>query len=151
VSDAELPCPACGAALEEVSAPDAVFHVCSRCAGVWIDNAVSTLLREAMLSREALVHANDAARRAAEHASAGPYRGAGTARTTERRCPVCSEMLSVVFLDAAALHLDVCAAHGTFLDEGELQTVYQTFEGERLSANTRRRAIAAIVKKWRPG
>ena len=115
-------CPACGSAL--VAAPQRPALLgCARCGGVWADVATSTDIVEkldAELAKLADVAAELAAKRVGE-----PLPEKGRVRC----CPDCGTSLDRVH--QASTNLDVCTAHGTWFDRGELSRVIKILEHER--------------------
>jgi Zn-finger nucleic acid-binding protein len=148
VSGSQRPCPACSSPFEEVRTADLLLCICQHCGGVWLDNAGSMLVAGAALSRELLTLAHDAA--ADGHRGEG-YRIASPPNDGVRRCPVCADPLQLVQIATSLVNVDICRAHGTFFDKGELLAVHAGFENERECAVGRRRALSAIVHKFRPG
>lgn len=144
-------CPACSSPLDRADAPAAVLFLCARCGGAWLDNAASTQLAAAALSRLALDYAHEASQRAAAAVEGGAYRSGAATTPRERRCPVCRAPLSDAFVQQAIVHLDICAAHGTFFDRDELIAVHTAFENEKLGMKERRATLGAIIHKFRPG
>jgi Zn-finger nucleic acid-binding protein len=106
------------------AAPErAGVHGCGACGGIWADIATSQLI--AAVLDPALV---DLADRAASHA-ARVSRGAPLPEGGTRRCPSCAAAL--VRVNSASTNLDVCGAHGTWFDRGELQRVSRVLDGDR--------------------
>jgi Zn-finger nucleic acid-binding protein len=99
-----LACVSCGQTLVPFVHDDRHLSRCLSCHGTWMGAAeLLSLLRAAQPTKavgELMVH-ND-----------------GSAR---RPCPVCHEAMDLAWLEF--LQLDQCAAHGVWLDEGELQKV----------------------------
>jgi Zn-finger nucleic acid-binding protein len=106
-----LPCPRCRERLY-VGRAEMTLHGCGRCGGVFLDNADSQRLVKAF---------PDDAVALSEHAGAlspdEPNLGEAAP------CPVCAAPMMRTRIDRAGLDLDVCAAHGTWFDRGELRRV----------------------------
>jgi Zn-finger nucleic acid-binding protein len=90
----------CGAPL--VAVRGAGCERCSRCGGLWMDNAAFLALLAATPTAqplaELMVH-NDGSPR--------------------RPCPHCAQLMDLAWIDF--LKLDQCAEHGVWLDAGELE------------------------------
>jgi Zn-finger nucleic acid-binding protein len=93
---------------------------CSTCGGVWLDNAATAKVLAGVGDRAAVAIADHLR---SPTAPSNPYRRGGT-----HGCPVCRQALERVVTDArrhpvAGIELDICRAHGTWFDGGELGTV----------------------------
>jgi Zn-finger nucleic acid-binding protein len=109
-------CPRCGDALRRVEQADVVVWVCGRAEGVWLDNDVGQRLVRAELPRRVLAALGE--------------RDATPAVELHARlsCPFCRAPLTRTGVPAAHVDVDVCAAHGTWFDRGELERVLVGFE-----------------------
>lgn len=111
-----MSCPRCRAGLEVVTAEPSVLG-CPSCRGAFFDNAASHALIDGALPslvQSSYVMAPERAPEPADAVGDGAFRRAAP---VERRCPTCGERM--VETVAAGVTLDVCAAHGTWLDAGE--------------------------------
>jgi Zn-finger nucleic acid-binding protein len=106
----ELRCPGCSGFLEAARALKGCY-ACSRCGGVWLDNAASTLLVHGM--GPSIFHWASLYERAAVSAAEIP--------NAKRLCPIGLEPLTTVTVEDAVI--DVCNVHGTWFDVGELRKV----------------------------
>jgi len=109
-----LACPRCKQRLFEGRVSDCVLLGCGACGGIWLDNdgaqrAVKTLDQKI----------EEMSQRAASHATDRP------ALEPRIDCPVCKKRMPRVHVGRAAIALDICAAHGTWFDRGELETVME--------------------------
>src|SRR5215212_9366273 len=107
-------CPACGLALAAAPQRPALLG-CGACGGVWADNATSKEIVE-KLDGQLVELADTAAELAAKRVGAPLPSDART-----RHCPECHGVLDRV--RHASTNLDVCTAHGTWFDRGELSRV----------------------------
>ncbi len=109
-----LACPDCKQALQAFSAGSGTLHACERCGGQLVAHG---LLRALLESREVLGSAVpsivDAPR---NNPLLDPVR--------YRPCPACSQMMNRKnFGGTSGIIVDICPAHGTFFDAGELPRV----------------------------
>jgi Zn-finger nucleic acid-binding protein len=111
--EAKYACPRCGQGVRGSRAGDASVDGCPACGGVWIDNATA----------QRLVQSGDVNVRFAANAFASMARAAPDPRPSVA-CPVCTQPLERVSVAAAGgVEIDVCRAHGTWFDRGELERV----------------------------
>jgi Zn-finger nucleic acid-binding protein len=115
-------CPACRSDLAAAPQRPTLLG-CSRCGGVWADNATSKQIVE-KLDAELVKLADTAA-----ELSAMRHRGPLPAKGGRRACPECQKTLANVH--QASTHLDVCSEHGTWFDRGELSRVVKILAHER--------------------
>ena len=104
----ELSCPRCAVALQETRGVESAVQGCDSCGGVWVDH--ETLGRLGQNLRDAKVLASRVAIR-------------GRARVLDHReigCPVCTTTLHRARVPGTDVDVDYCAAHGTWLDWGEI-------------------------------
>ncbi len=120
-AETSLPCPRCSIALFEGQAGGASLFGCGSCGGIWMDNATSQRVVSAV--EEAILTL--AVR--ATHAAKAPVE---TARVAA--CPMCKK--EMVCASAGGVALDVCSAHGTWFDRGEVQRVSAHFQSRRVAS-----------------
>lgn len=118
----DLKCPRCSVELFEGQTSNAVLYGCGTCGGVWLDNEASQRIVRTVDKEVA-----ELATRAQTHASC-------TVDTVRGGllCPECERPLRRVHFDQADLDLDICATHGTWFDQGELQKVMNASAGQNL-------------------
>lgn len=110
-----MACPRCTGPLFEGKSTRGDLFGCGVCGGVWLDNDAASAL-----AKNADPELVELAQRASEHAKVTPETApAGLA------CPVCRQPLARV--PAAVVEVDICEAHGTWFDSGELQRVASVF------------------------
>lgn len=132
--DSGLPCPRCGEArrLQQVLVDGLTVDACEACAGLWLDAGELEELASEERSRVAAA------------------RGGGEAApppTDVRylRCPRCSRHMSRRNHGrVSGVIVDACAAHGTWLDSGELEAIrrFVAGGGAALTASAERDAEA---------
>jgi len=116
----ELPCPACGALMPPTQVGGVPLNECRGCAGLWVPGENFDLL----VSRAA-----EARRRSAAGETASPaprVKGANPARqqVKYRSCPECNaHMHRRNYRKSSGVIVDVCQAHGTWLDADELEQI----------------------------
>ncbi|HSQ62324.1 MAG TPA: zf-TFIIB domain-containing protein [Polyangiaceae bacterium] len=116
-----LVCPRCSEALFEGKAQDTELFGCGKCGGVWLDNLGSQRLVNA-LDQGVLAMGDRAA-------------AVGTAQTNtsaSAACPVCREALARKTF--SGVEIDVCTAHGTWFDRGEMRRVANEVQSARIAA-----------------
>lgn len=116
-----MKCPVCKVDLQCTNVSGSVMGVCTRCAGIWLDNETSAKAAQAALPEAALQVVR---RLDVEQGDSSPvsYREAcGQSSTTDdRRCPVCETPLTRTRVKVARLDVDVCPRHGTWFDRCEI-------------------------------
>ena len=116
-----LSCPRCDVPLFEGKAEYTILHGCGRCGGIWLDNAASSRLVNAV--QPGLTAMADRAAQA----------GKVEADTTRPgRCPLDRRDLERVTVKG--VEVDVCKTHGTWFDAGEVRRVAEAFQSDRISA-----------------
>ena len=136
-----LTCPSCKFELHAVPNRTGVAAVCGGCGGMWLDNASSRSIltnfleasvKEMARGADAMVAQKAQAQAQAQgQAEAAPYRAPASPPTGEvmpRTCAQCGGALAQSFFEPARIMLDVCGAHGTWFDAGELWAMAQHFE-----------------------
>ena len=111
----QLKCPGCGAALAFVAIGAVPLVECGACDGVWV---AAEAFEQLCADREAQA--------AVLHRAAARTAGAVKAerKLRYRPCPRCGKMMNRInFGRISGAVVDVCRAHGTFLDAGELQQI----------------------------
>lgn len=111
----DRPCPRCSAKLFEGRASHVTLLGCGACGGVWLSNEQSKTLVE-RLDRAVL----DLSDRAAAVARGKSLDGSSTAY-----CPY--DRLPLAGVTVRGVTLDVCEAHGTWFDAGEVRRVAQAY------------------------
>ena len=117
------PCPRCELPLGARQISDLVIDECSRCGGVFVDHvAVDLVVSDHEHERaEALL----AALRHAPHSPLPPAGG-----KMYVKCPTCSVTMNRrQSASGARVVVDVCKAHGTFFDPGELPAIIAFVKG----------------------
>lgn len=134
-----LRCPRCGGALADAGYARDPVRVCQPCGGVWLEPAAIE-----RLTRERDDDLVNAARLAV---------GAFAPRTRDRRpflgCPFCARLLERRPLGELGEAYDVCPAHGTFFDHGELRTFVEAETARRAGAVDADDVRAAGIGGWR--
>lgn len=128
-----LGCPVCKVPLHDIANRIGVAAACATCGGIWLDNACSRSVVQNLLEpavKYATQQADAIAAKRVSEGSAGGYREpAPRAASDEGRvCAACSKPLVRSVFEPARLALDVCSAHGTWFDAGELWTMSQHFD-----------------------
>jgi Zn-finger nucleic acid-binding protein len=149
-----LTCPACNVALCPIPNRTGVAAVCPSCGGTWLDNASSRSVVTTFLEphvKQRAREADGAAAQRREAAAAGGYREAAVRPpdARERLCAACRSPLRRTTFEAARIELDVCAAHGTWFDAGELWAMAQHFEIEAMSVDEDVAAFGREIQAYR--
>lgn len=107
-------CPGCGSELVAVALGGIALLECAACDGVWL---AAEAFERLCADREAQA--------AVLHRGGQSQRGVKAERNVRYRpCPQCGKMMNRVnFGRISGAVVDVCRAHGTFLDAGELQQI----------------------------
>jgi Zn-finger nucleic acid-binding protein len=128
LSFSSMQCPGCNVPLEPEIVGGQPFERCRRCGGEYFSHqALEELL--------------------AAHAGQSGANGAGYRRPSPfsdpvryRKCPSCREpMLRRNFRESSGVVVDVCAAHGVWLDQGELASLIE-FAASGAMAEAERRS-----------
>jgi Zn-finger nucleic acid-binding protein len=109
-----MQCPTCDLLLEAEAVGGQPFARCARCGGEYFGHhALEQLLT---------AHAPPPGARGAGYQRPNPF----SDPVRYRKCPSCGEpMLRRNFLESSGVVVDVCAAHGIWLDQGELSTLIE--------------------------
>jgi len=136
-------CPGCRSALHPAGLPDGVLTGCADCGGMWIDNKASQAAVRGTLSpaARAFIHRVTTKVPPKKAATSGGYRKAPA--PTTRACPECGDALAVRNIPDPPVVVDVCLAHGTYFDRGELSQI-----AERVDAHAWARYRAAQTAAW---
>jgi Zn-finger nucleic acid-binding protein len=113
----DRPCPRCASALSARRVGDIVIDECGGCRGVFLDHVAiqRVVVDRAQARAEALLGALPRS-----EISAAPPAG----QKMYLRCPLCSAVMNrKQFATGAGVIIDVCRAHGTFFDAGELPLI----------------------------
>jgi Zn-finger nucleic acid-binding protein len=115
-----LPCPGCGALMPPHHVGGIRVHECTACRGVWAPgDAFDQLVERAFAARRA---AQPTGPPAAARVSRGNPTAQGGVRY--RKCPECQGLMQRRnFRKSSGVILDVCKAHGTWLDADELEQI----------------------------
>ena len=102
---------------------------CPACDGLWLEAHAFERICADRASQAAVLHRSATGAPAAAH------------RVSYRPCVSCGTMMNRVnFAQISGVVVDVCRAHGTFLDAGELQRVVSFIQGGGLE-RTRQRQL----------
>jgi len=119
--EGQLVCPHCpNRPLFEGARGTVKLHGCGVCGGVWVGNDLAARLLQ-RLEPDAIALADQAAGHGMPFPPSAP----------RPACPVCGVALRRITVDGTHTELDLCAAHGTWFDRDELQTVARYFEQRR--------------------
>jgi Zn-finger nucleic acid-binding protein len=134
----DAPCPRCSLPLEVAPGSDSRLHECPRCGGMFVPREV---LAELLCASEI---------GGALHAGAPRHMRAPEREVRYLPCPLChATMNRVNFGKVSGVIVDVCKAHGTWFDAGELtQTVAFAAAGglDRTRQREREEASAAAAR-----
>ncbi len=110
------PCPRCDLPLAAREVSDLVIDECTGCCGVFLDDtAVHRVI-------DAEDHARAEALLAALPRTTKPHSGG----RMYIKCPTCSTVMNrKLFATGSGVVIDVCKAHGTFFDAGELPSIIE--------------------------
>ena len=110
-----LPCPRCDGSLQSLRLGPIPVWECSACGGLWVDPATLQRLCDAHEDHGALM---------ATLAARVPTNPTTPETVRYIPCPRCKKLMNRVnFSHSSGVILDVCKAHGVWLDRGELQRV----------------------------
>lgn len=113
----DTPCPRCGAPLLDGRAGTVVLLGCHGCGGVWIDGeTVRALATQRDKDAEELARAMGSKRKIEALLAVD--------RDKPVHCPACHALLRREVVGAQATPVDVCDAHGTWFDWGELSMLF---------------------------
>jgi Zn-finger nucleic acid-binding protein len=141
-----LLCPACRSPLDPRRCAQGIAHACRRCGGVWLGNV---LARALLSGSDALsVAVAEEVARAAEVPFPAPAQGAP--------CPECGAALVTTLVPRAGVHVDLCAAHGTWFERLELQAVAEAYAALRAAVPAPVHSVATPQESpplavWRSG
>jgi Zn-finger nucleic acid-binding protein len=133
-------CPRCKAALFATTVHEVTLLGCGLCGGIFLDNDGSTYV-----TRRADPEIARLADRAATHGAGRPL----DERGEHLCCPVCAATMSRARV--GGIDLDVCVAHGTWFDRGELHRVIDAYAEGRESSASRasRQQSEAMMAQFR--
>ncbi len=111
-SDTEAPCPGCRTPLRAVTVGNTPLLECPQCDGLWVDTELFDRLCADRDAQAAVLHRFT-------------QRTAAPERTIRYRpCARCGKIMNRInFGRMSGTVVDVCRAHGTFLDPGELHQI----------------------------
>ena len=140
VSAAGQPCPECRVPLVARKTGVVGYTECARCGGLFLS-------REAFESVTRGAEGRAAARTI--EGSAAPDPEKVPSRFRYRKCPSCGQLMNRTnYGSGSGIIVDVCRAHGVFLDRGELTAVVAFLEGggwERVKKRERERLTEEVV------
>jgi len=111
-SDTQAPCPGCRTPLRAVSVGDTPLLECPQCDGLWVDTELFDRLCADRDAQAAVLHRFT-------QRTASPERS-----IRYRPCARCGKIMNRInFGRMSGTVVDVCRAHGTFLDPGELHRI----------------------------
>jgi Zn-finger nucleic acid-binding protein len=114
----ERPCPRCSVALQARTVGNIVIDECSQCLGLFLDQAA---IQQVIADREQT--------RAEALLESLPRAEVKAVRPGEKmyvKCPCCGTIMNrKLFAMGAGVVIDVCKAHGTFFDVGELPVIIE--------------------------
>ena len=119
----DLLCPGCAHPMEEMSR-EPTLSGCTSCGSLWVDAAMLEAVKADTVAKEARLFIAQIETKASQQNGAerlGGYRDGPHQRT----CPTCAEILKAKSPFGTKLEIDVCEAHGVFLDRREFQA-YET-------------------------
>ena len=123
-------CPGCRCTLHPAAVPDGVLTGCADCGGMWIDNRASQAAVRGALSPAARAFIHRVTTRVPPKKSIpnGGYRDAPA--PTTRACPECGDALTARKIPDPPVVVDVCLAHGTYFDRGELSQIAEHVDAQ---------------------
>ncbi len=115
-------CPRCQRPLRKGAAGRVEALACNGCGGVWLDHGLAMQFNKA-LADKCQLELSESARIVGEIvARKAQVQGVDTS-PDGLPCVVCQQPLRREHIERAGFDLDICDAHGTFFDRGELQTI----------------------------
>ncbi len=137
-------CPGCSQTLHPTPIREGLAGACQRGGGLWLDNIATPRLVAGILSPDTKGMATHVQRVAAA-APRQPYRAPADAGT--RACPGCGAALSQSVI--VGITIDVCTAHGTWFDPGELVALSQYFEMKAINDDVEAEAFGKQMAQER--
>ncbi len=135
-----LACPRCSEPLQALRLGATTVRECAACGGLWVDPATLQQLSDAREEHAGVTSA------LAAHV---PTSAAAPDTVRYIPCPQCAKLMNRVnFARSSGVVMDVCKAHGVWLDRGELQRVVGFVEHGGLSA-ARERERQELVEERR--
>ena len=126
-------CPRCGGpALGPAETDGVLLQGCAGCGGIWVDDGSSRRLIAAPSAQAAQL---------ASVASQNARQQVDTSSTVA--CPVCRKTMRHQDFPNARLRLDVCDAHGSWFDRGELAALVELLHAQKNKQAELQRAIAS--------
>jgi Zn-finger nucleic acid-binding protein len=109
-------CPRCPRALADDAEREGLS--CAACGGVFVEHGVLASLVDSARPADRTKHAR--------HAAHIPPGGGRVGAASYPRCPACSQpMTAMNFGRRSGIIVDVCRAHGTWFDRGELDAILE--------------------------
>jgi Zn-finger nucleic acid-binding protein len=118
----EASCPRCQHGLRKGAAGRVEALACDSCGGVWLDHALALQFNQA-LTDKCQVDVGESARIVGELVARKAKVPGFPTSPDGLPCVVCRQPLRREHIERAGFDLDICDAHGTFFDRGELQTI----------------------------
>lgn len=147
-------CPRCRQVMREVTVGTLTLDECERCDGTWIAAAPFVRLCREREARVGFLN-SDFARAENDDAAGDGRSGSGRARVWETKirywpCPACGTMMNRVnFSRVSGVVLDVCKAHGTYFDAGELHRVMRFIEDGGVDRAREKERNELEDERWR--
>lgn len=141
VSDATpLDCPRCTESLQALRLGATTVHECAACGGLWMAPDALQKLCDNREAHAGVVSALDAR---------APTQAAAPDTVRYIPCPACAKLMNRVnFAHSSGVIMDVCKAHGVWLDRGELRRVMGFVEQGGLAA-ARTHELAQLAEERR--
>lgn len=136
-------CPRCSNALVGRRISDVVVHECSDCSGVFLDeNAIALVVQDESHAR---------ARAVLEELPRHPHDPLPSDGKFYVKCPTCSTMMNrKLFAAGSGVVVDICRAHGTFFDAGELPAIIDFVMSGGLAKAAKRKTADRVALKAQP-
>jgi Zn-finger nucleic acid-binding protein len=128
----DLACPRCGEKLFSGAAHDVAMLGCGLCGGIWLDNASA---------QRVMQHVDEAVVELAGRAAANAVKRPDVREIV--KCPACSNAMERKRVTTSNIAIDLCHAHGTWFDAGELAAVIAAVQAPATYA-----ASAPVTSDW---
>ncbi len=140
--------------MREVTVGALTLDECERCDGTWVAADAFVRLCRERETRVGFLN-SDFARAADDGAARDGAAGGGLPRAVETKirywpCPACGSMMNRVnFSRVSGVVLDVCKAHGTYFDAGELHRVMRFIEDGGVDRAREKERNELEDERWR--